>query len=651
MTTAVVIHGHFYQPPRENPWTGILDREPSANPFHDWNERIHFECYRPNGYARIIDELGRVEEIVNNYAHISFNFGPTLLSWLEQQHPETYARILAADRESVPRHGGHGNAIAQGYNHAILPLCNERDRRTQVRWGVSDFRYRFGRNPESLWLPETACNDETLETLIEERLRFVILSPYQAERVRSINGGEWQRVADGNIDTTVPFQYLHRDGSGRSIAIFFYDGLIAKSIAFEGVLASSQKLVDRIVEAARGTGRIINIATDGESYGHHFRFGDRCLAYALEVEAPARGLWVTNYGEFLDHHSPTHEVEIKKGPRGAGTAWSCAHGVGRWSHDCGCEGGALKGWNQAWREPLRRALDFLRDEAVRYFEATRGALFRDPWAARDDYIELIVDPHRSREEFFRRHAPRPLPTSEQMRALTFLEMQRDAMLMYTSCGWFFADLSGIETVQIIKYAGRVLDFMDELNLASPRERFLELLAAAKSNIPQQGNGADIFRRAVAECRTKPRRVAAKLSSGRRFEDGLRQGLQSYNSTAYHQALEIVRETIRSGNDSKRAAVRRVFGEIIIASVQAAVAAPSVKNLQKASSLIKLSKRLNVEANLDGAQEIIYQWLRNDFALSKEMRELILVLGLSPRLLAHPHEVNDMDSSHLEASLL
>ena len=384
MTTALVIHGHFYQPPRENPWTEMIDREPSARPFHDWNERIHSECYRPNAYARIVDSYGRVERIVNNYADISFNFGPTLLSWLERQHPVTYWRIIEADRTSVGTRKGHGNAIAQGYNHVILPLCNARDQLTQVRWGISDFRQRFGRQPESLWLPETACNDATLGVLIDEGLGYVILSPHQAERVRPLGASAWQSVIDGSVNPTVPYKYFHRDGSGRSIAIFFYDGQISKSIAFDGLLASSHMLIDRCERAAAGGAPLVNVATDGESYGHHFHFGDRGLAYALEVEAAAHGFRVTNYGEFLAENPPTWEAEIKQGPEGEGTAWSCAHGVGRWTRDCSCHAGAPEGWTQKWRAPLRAALNYLRDEAARAYAEQGGELFRDPWRARDD---------------------------------------------------------------------------------------------------------------------------------------------------------------------------------------------------------------------------------------------------------------------------
>jgi alpha-amylase/alpha-mannosidase (GH57 family) len=511
MSIALVIHGHFYQPPRENPWTDLIDREPGAQPFHDWNERIHAECYRPNAFARISDNHGRVERIVNNYANLSFNFGPTLLHWLERNSPETYARIIEADRESVRRRGGHGNAIAQAYHHAVLPLCNERDRRTQVRWGVADFRRRFGREPESLWLPETACDAATLETLIEENLKYAVLSPSQAERVRPSGSTAWRSVADDSIDTSVPYKFLHRDGSGRALSIFFYDGQIARGIAFEGLLASSHALVSACERAAHAGARIVNVATDGESYGHHYHFGDRCIAYALEVEAARRGLRVTNYGEFLAEHEPVFEVEIKAGPDGEGTAWSCAHGVGRWSRDCGCNADAPEGWNQRWRTPLRAALDFLRDDFAPKFEDAGVQFFRDPWAARDAYVALLSNRAASREEFLRGHAARTLSRDEQVRALTLLEAQRAALTMYASCGWFFNDISGIETLQTLRYAGRAVELAGELGLAPPVARFLEILSEARSNLPDKGNGADIFLRTVEQSRVTPQRVAAHLA--------------------------------------------------------------------------------------------------------------------------------------------
>jgi alpha-amylase/alpha-mannosidase (GH57 family) len=494
---ALIIHGHFYQPPRENPWTGIVEVEPTAAPFHDWNERIHSECYQPNSRALISDSSR--ELFVNNYANISFNFGPTLLSWLKSKHPDTYELILDADRQSARARGGHGNAIAQAYGHAILPLCNNRDRETQIHWGLADFRARFRREPEAMWLPETACNDEVMGALIDAGLRFVILAPHQALRVREIGDNGWREVNEHTIDTSVAYRYSHRDGSRRSLAVFFYDGPTSRAIAFEKLLRSSSDLVDKFEQAAQDR-EMLNIATDGETYGHHFKFGDICLAHALEIEAPARGFRATNYGEFLEHHPPVSEVEINNGPDGEGTSWSCAHGVSRWIRDCGCHTGGEPGWTQLWRTPLRQALDLLRDENAMHFEATRGNLFIDPWQARDESIALILDQNHSREEFLRKHAGRWLSRDEQGRALTFLELQRMLLLMYTSCGWFFNDASGIETIQILKYAARATDLMTYLDLPAVRDRFVKILAQAKSNRPEMGTAADIFQGLVGPAR-------------------------------------------------------------------------------------------------------------------------------------------------------
>ncbi len=487
--TALIIHGHFYQPPRENPRTGIIERQPGADPFHDWNERIHAECYGPNAFVH----TGKnPEQTLNNYANISFNFGPTLLSWLESHHPATYQRILDADKDSALRRAGHGNAIAQAYGHAILPLCNERDRLTQVLWGIADFRFRFGREPESLWLPETACNSATLDLLIEQGLRYVILAPGQAGRFRAPQG-DWQQKTGIGIDSSRAYRYAHRQQPGRSLAIFFYDGPLAQAIAFDKVLRSSELLVGMIKQAA-ARGALVNVATDGETYGHHFKFGDLALAHALEIEAGDQGLWVTNYGEFLDRHPPEWDVELDNGPDDEGTSWSCAHGVGRWQRDCGCHTGGEPGWNQRWRSSLRTALDMLRDHVADQFEAVGGDLFIAPWRARNAYIDLILDPERSRSDFLAREAKGTLTLRDQNRALTLLEIQRFALLMYTSCGWFFSEISGIETVQIMRYAAKVIELTDELGLPAPRERFLEMLAEAPSNIRELGNGANVYRR-------------------------------------------------------------------------------------------------------------------------------------------------------------
>ncbi len=507
--TDLIIHGHFYQPPRENPWTGIVESEPSAAPFHDWNERIYSECYQPNAFARINDPETVGERVVNNYAKISFNFGPTLLTWLERNHADTYARIIDADHESALKRSGHGNAIAQAYGHAILPLCNKRDLRTQIRWGIADFHHRFGRRPEAMWLPETAGNDAVMNALIDEGLRFVILAPHQAGRVRAIGDTEWRDVNEHNIDTSIPYRYSRRDSSDRSLAVFFYEGPTSRAIAFENLLKSSRSFVDRLAQTAQGN--LVNVATDGETYGHHFKFGDICLAHALETEAPAQGFKITNYGEYLDSNPPTSEVEINSGRSttnlslsntdGEGSSWSCPHGVGRWIRDCGCHTGGEPGWNQKWRGPLRQALDFLRDENAKHFEATRETLFIDPWQARDSSIALILNPNQLREQFLHDHAGRWLSMDEQWRALRYLELQRMLLLMYTSCGWFFNDISGIETIQILKYAGRAIDLMEQLGLPSARARFLEILAAAKSNRSEMGTGADIYERIVEPLKT------------------------------------------------------------------------------------------------------------------------------------------------------
>jgi alpha-amylase/alpha-mannosidase (GH57 family) len=440
------------------------------------------------------------------------------LGWLEQNQSHTYERIREADRLSALQHNGHGNALAQAYGHAILPFCNDRDLRTQIRWGLADFRYRFGRGAESFWLPETACNDQVMSALIDEGLRYVILAPHQAKRVSTRSNSDGYRTANGSErnrdaarmpanpdvsgqDACAPndgadeYRYLGRHDPNKSMAVFFYDGATSRAIAFEKLLGSSSELVDAFAQSASSK-RMLNIATDGETYGHHFKFGDLCLAHALTEEAPARGFTITNYGEYLEQHPPEFDVEINNGPEGEGTSWSCAHGVGRWIRDCGCHTGGEPGWNQKWRKPLRDALDFLRDANIPHYETTRGSFFTDPWQARDDSIALILNPTESREKFLFDHAGRWLSRDEQDLALTHLELQRMLLLMYTSCGWFFNDISGIETIQIMKYAARAIDLMDQLHLPSVRDKFLEILGEAKSNRPKMGTGAGIYRRFV-----------------------------------------------------------------------------------------------------------------------------------------------------------
>ena len=505
----VAIHGHFYQPPRENPWLEIIETEESAHPFHDWNERISFECYRPNAYARTLDNRGKILDIINNYSSISFNFGPTLLPWLEKNFPSVYEKILEADRESLKKLG-HGNAIAQIYDHLIMPLAIDRDKETEVLWGMADFEKRFHRKPEAMWLPETAVNTSTLRVLVKYGMSFLILSPFQALRVSPFGGKKWTDVSQGRIDTTQPYRCFIKDSSGRKlldrfIDIFFYNGTISKEIAFGDLLRDGNAFISRFTQfnqESKGRPQLIHIATDGETYGHHKKFGDMALAYALDKGFPSRGLEVINYGAFLKRFPPVYEVEIDEGPKGEGTSWSCAHGVGRWKEDCGCSTGGRPGWNQKWRKPLREALDLLRDELRLVFEKEGQKIFKDAWEARNGYIEIILDRSSRRiKSFFERYGLKDIHEKERIRGLKLLEMQRHALQMYTSCGWFFADLAGLETIIVLQRAARAIQLGEELTGQGIEEKFVQLLSEAKSNLPEMGKGDQVYQHLV-----KPRRV-------------------------------------------------------------------------------------------------------------------------------------------------
>ncbi len=483
------IHGHFYQPPRENPWTEEVERQPSAQPYHDWNERITQECYRPN--ARL-----------GNYAWMSFDFGPTLLSWLQRKAPDVYGEVLQADRVSAGRFSGHGSAMAQPYNHMILPLANHRDRVTQVCWGIRDFEFRFGTLPEGMWLPETAVDLETLEILAERKVRFTVLAPHQAARVRPLAGGAWREVHGGKVDTTTA--YVQRLPSGRQIALFFYHAPLSHGVAFEELLKSGERLAHGLLAAfpaeEGGEPRLVSIAADGESYGHHHRGGERALAEALARIRSGASARITNYGEFLESHPAKWEAQIAEK-----SSWSCSHGIDRWWSDCGCNSGAHKGWSQAWRTPLRNALDWLRDEVAPLFEQEAGRFFTDPWAARDRYVDLLLDRSaEARERFFSEQAARALSEDEKQRLQALLEQQRQALLMYTSCGWFFDDLAGIEAMQVLQYAGRAIALAEKLFRRELEPHFLAILAQGRSNRPECGDGRQIYERHVRPARPQAR---------------------------------------------------------------------------------------------------------------------------------------------------
>ncbi|MCC7535596.1 MAG: DUF3536 domain-containing protein [Deltaproteobacteria bacterium] len=509
----LVVHGHFYQPPRENAWTESIDPQPSAAPFRDWNARIHRECYLANAYARVVDATGRIVRLQNNFELLSFNVGPTLMSWLAEHARSTYERILEGDRRSVRARGGHGNAIAQAYNHPILPLCSARDRRTQIAWGLRDFEHRFGRPAEAMWLPETAIDDATASDLVDAGMRFAILAPHQIARVRE-PGGPWKDVAGGRVDPTQPYLWRHPDGK-RSLALFAYDGPLSQAIAFQGALGWGTLLLDRIGMATPPFDRpvLVHCAADGETFGHHVRFGERTIAWALGPPARERGYRLTNYAELLDRFPPRVEAELAMGPGGEGTAWSCSHGLGRWCRDCGCNVGSDPSWNQAWRGPLRRALDGLRDDLACVHEDVGSTLLRDPWGARERYIEVVLSP-TSRDAFLAAETIRAPSRSEASRALALLEMQRHAFLMFTSCGWFFDDIAGIEAVQVLQYAARALDACEEAGGAPPVERFLDELSRARSNQPGKGSGADVYRKLADPARYRGVRVVGDIAMRR-----------------------------------------------------------------------------------------------------------------------------------------
>jgi alpha-amylase/alpha-mannosidase (GH57 family) len=543
------VHAHFYQPPRENPWLEAIEIQDSAYPYHDWNERISAECYAPNAACRILDGEQRIIDIVNNYSKISFNFGPTLFSWIEAKAPRLYEKIRTADRESIQRFGGHGGAIAQAYNHMIMPLANERDKVTQAIWGIRDFQHRFERFPEGMWLPEGAVDIPTLETLVAQGIKFTILSPYSAKSIRKIadqnnsadasskstakksaakepatpqenqqqsqqKDADWLDVSGGRIDPARAYRVSLP--SGKSIAVFFYDGPVSRAVAFEDILSRGEDFAKRLTGAlsdSRDFPQLAHIATDGETYGHHKAHGDMALGYALREIDAQKLATLTVYGEFLEKFPPTYEAEVFEN-----SSWSCAHGVERWRSDCGCNSGGHAGWNQKWRAPLRAAFDWLRECVAPLYEQKAAPLLKDPWAARNDYIDVVLD--RSPEvisKFFEKHATRVLTDDEVVAALRLLELQRHAMLMYTSCGWFFDELSGIETLQAIQYAGRVVQLAQDFSEEDIEFQFVDKLALAKSNIAEVGDGRSVWEKYVVPMKLDLIKVGAHYGVSSLYE--------------------------------------------------------------------------------------------------------------------------------------
>jgi alpha-amylase/alpha-mannosidase (GH57 family) len=521
MKPYVCIHGHFYQPPRENPWLGEIEIQDSAYPYHDWNERISAECYAPNSAARILDEKKDIIDIVNNYAKISFNFGPTLLSWMDEHEPEIYLAILEADKQSQMIFSGHGAAIAQAYNHMIMPLANSRDKRTQVMWGIQDFRYRFKRKPEGMWLPETAVDLESLDLMAQQEIEFTVLGPHQARRIRKIGSKEWIDVNGGKVDPKRP--YVVNLPSGNTIAVFFYDRSISHDIAFGDLLKNGELFAQKMLlsfSTEPGDSQIVHAATDGESYGHHHRFGDMALAYCLDKIESDGNASLTVYGQYLEMYPPQYGVE-------------------RWRSDCGCNTVQHPGWTQKWRAPLRETMDWLRDQIVPLCEKEMAAYVQDPWAARDDYIQVVMDRSgKNVEAYFSRHVTQRLNRLDKIKVLKLLELQRNAMLMFTSCGWFFDDVSGIETVQVMSYAGRVMQLAGDIWGRDFEPDYIARAEKAPSNRAAFKNGAKVYDRFVKPAPLDLLKIGVHYAVSSLFED-YPETIQIGEYTAQNQFSELV----------------------------------------------------------------------------------------------------------------
>ncbi len=509
----ICIHGHFYQPPRENAWLEVVEMQDSAAPFHDWNHRINFECYAPNAAARIEDHDKNIIRIVNNYTKINFNFGPTLLSWMAKEDPATYQGILQADKVSQQNFNGHGSALAQAYNHMILPLADTKDKETQIIWGIEDFRHRFQRKPEGMWLPETAVDTESLELMALHGIKFTILAPRQAKAFRKKGEEKWHEVNEHTIDTRRP--YYCQLPSGRKIILFFYHGHNSRGVAFDGYLNNGKHFAQSLLHSFddhTDHPQLVHVATDGESYGHHHRHGEMALADCINYIEEHHLAKVINYGAYLDLFPVEYEAQIHEN-----SSWSCVHGVERWRADCGCNSGGNPGWNQSWRAPLRDTLDWLRDTIRPVFEKIAGLYFEDPWQVRNDYIQIILNRNEQNiEAFIRQRAKRTVSDTQKTTLLRLLEMQRHAMLMYTSCGWFFDEISGLETNQILQYANRVIYYARQVSDLDLHDEFLEKLRKIHSNVYE--NGAGSYEEHVMPSRSDLVRVGMHYAASSLFEE-------------------------------------------------------------------------------------------------------------------------------------
>jgi alpha-amylase/alpha-mannosidase (GH57 family) len=464
-----------------------VEREQSAAPFHDWNERIASECYGPNSASPLLDDQGRMLEVVNNYAKMSFDFGPTLLRWLETHYSELYGRILEADRESVRTFSGHGSALAQVYAHMIMPLASPDDKRTQTRWGAEDFERRFGRYPEGMWLPETAVDTETLEALADAEIKFTILSPKQAGTVRKTGDESWTEVTGGIIDTRQA--YSVELPSGRMISVFFYDDGISNRIAFGDLLSSGTGLSKALLGgfSARDGPQLVNVASDGETYGHHHRNGHLALTRSLSEVEKSGTTALANYALFLALAPPDHEVRLLEP-----TSWSCSHGVERWRSNCGCGSDIRAGYNQEWRTPLRLSLDWLRDRLEVVYSKEGSAVFVDKGAAKEGFGSSGIGNREREQDYISKLLKNGLPWRGRGKAQKLMEMVECAALMYSSCAWFWEDITRPETRQVLRYAARAMEIAEEVSGTNLEPDFSKILGTAVPNDPRFRSGAALF---------------------------------------------------------------------------------------------------------------------------------------------------------------
>lgn len=487
-TKYLAIHAHMYQPPRENPFTGEVELEHSAKPYDNWNNRIAMECYFPNLYGRILDKTGEVLEFINNYEYLNFNFGPTLLNWMEIYYPKYYSKLVETVR-NLKEKKGVSPAIAQVYNHTILPLDNFSTKITQIHWGIKDFEHRFGFYPEGIWLSETAVNEDVLKILIDYKIKYVILSPHQLSKAINLRTQKEEPIYPNKH-----YIWFDRDDKKfknckRHIYIFAYDGEFSRKVAFDNITFNSEMFVKEIsLRYSHFKDPFILIATDGETFGHHHKFADLTLSHAFRYELLKHNIKTVSLAEYISIKEVESEAELATGPDGEGTSWSCAHGVRRWKGGCNCGDEGI--YDTSWRFGLRNATKWLSEVLGDIYNEEGKKIFIEPLLAKNNYIDVIRK-KISLTDFINQNL-KDINDQNIKKAKKLLLMTKYQMFSLTSCGWFFNDISRIETQQNLKYALKAITLAEELGYKGIEKGFVSLLAMSKSNFPEMGSGEKIY---------------------------------------------------------------------------------------------------------------------------------------------------------------